>query len=69
MRIKSRILHFDSDAGAVKEVDGDERFEDDAFAKVAVDGREAELGRDGRREDVRIGQAVVQEADEAVPGI
>ena len=69
MGIKSRILHLDGDARSVREENGDQRFQDDAFAEVATDGRETEFAGDGCREDVRVGQAVVQEADEAVPGV
>jgi hypothetical protein len=35
------LFHLDRDAGTVGKIDGHERLEDDAFAEIAVDGREA----------------------------
>ena len=58
-RLEGGVLNLQSDPGTIRQDDRAQGLDDDAFAEVVFDGREAEFTGDGGREDVRIGQTVV----------
>ena len=63
------ILALDDDAGTVRDVKGLLGADDDAFADVVLDFREAEVLVEGAGKGIRVGEALVQGAFEEGFGI